>query len=413
MSDELRDGRPDNPYYNAQLGAVTTSDGEAFAIMTTTAPGDPYPNDGQEIFPYFDNQLAAVTVQLEDGSYAIRTTGGSGPGTTPTLSQVLTEGNTGPDGTGIELVNAGITTENIIINNGTAFATLNSDATTDRTIAFPDADGTIALQEGLTLETVLNNGNIGPSGVNIILPGAALQAQSIRIVTGGDEGTITTISGTSTADRNIVLPDADGTIALFGDIPPAPGLPQVLSVDATAGDVTLTILHSGDDAKSYVAPTEVASIAADGTSGVALQAGQYFTFSDGTNTLSLAGQIFSGGNIVTMGSEGWQFPTIGGTGYTNDGTYPVSYRWLNGVVFFKGRFNAATVNSGTLFTLPAAYRPSQLTSLMGAAINGGPALAFRFIIDTSGNVTVNFYTANPTGTPPGAICILDGRSFAL
>ena len=131
---------------------------------------------------------------------------------------VITTGNLG------DITNTGTFTGSITIEGATAdgYETVLqvTDPTADRTISFPDADGTVALVETVntSLSGYVETSDIGGvSGVvgldsllNAIIPGTSI---IIEGATDNNNETTLTVAD-PTADRTITFPDATGTVQL-------------------------------------------------------------------------------------------------------------------------------------------------------------------------------------------------------
>jgi hypothetical protein len=155
---------------------------------------------------------------------------------------VITTGNLS------DITDIGVFASTIVMEGATADdfeLTLSAgDPTADRTITFPDASGTVALAEdvSLSLGSYVLTEDIGAvDGVagldgskNLIVPGTSI------IVEGATDNTFeTTLTVTDpTEDRTITFPDATGTVALAGNVAALSGATFTGAVSGT--DLTLS-----------------------------------------------------------------------------------------------------------------------------------------------------------------------------
>ena len=185
------------------------------------APGDWYmATDTQVLYEWTGT---AWVILLSNG----------GAGGTPTLQNVMDNGNTTTD-------NLVLTTAALIQYVHAAFtgSLVGSGITAARVWTLPDATGTIALISNIpaaqNLQNVLGVGNT--STINIVLTTAAL----LQYLNGGFTGNL--VGSGITAARVWTLPDKTGTIAMTSDIPAAAGLQAVLTAGNSA---SLNIILTG------------------------------------------------------------------------------------------------------------------------------------------------------------------------
>jgi hypothetical protein len=299
---------------------------------------------------------------------------------------VITTGNLS------DITNIGVFTSSITMEGSSADdfeLTLSAgDPTADRTIAFPDSSGTVALVENLVTalgSTYLEPGDIGASegvvglnsSLNAIIPGASI---IIEGATANDFETTLTVTN-PTEDRTITFPDATGTVAILDATQTftnktltSPKINEDVAVTATATELNYvdgvtSAIQTQMDAKAPLASPALTGNA----TAVNLTISGNLTVDGTTTNINSTNLVVEDKNIV-LGDTGTPTDTTAdGGGITLKGATDKTLNWVDATDAWTSSedFNLLTgkvykiagtsVLSGT--TLGSGVTGSSLTSV--------------------------------------------------
>jgi hypothetical protein len=299
---------------------------------------------------------------------------------------VITTGNLS------DITDIGVFTSTIVMEGSSADAhelTLSAgDPTADRTIAFPDSSGTVALVENLVTalgSTYLEPGDIGASegvvglnsSLNAIIPGASI---IIEGATANDFETTLTVTN-PTEDRTITFPDATGTVAILDATQTftnktltSPKINEDVAVTATATELNYvdgvtSAIQTQMDAKAPLASPALTGNA----TAVNLTISGNLTVDGTTTNINSTNLVVEDKNIV-LGDTGTPTDTTAdGGGITLKGATDKTLNWVDATDAWTSseNFNLLTgkvyeiagtsVLSGT--TLGSGVTGSSLTSV--------------------------------------------------
>ena len=336
-----------------------------------------------------------------------------------TLGDYVTVSDIGAQGGVVGLnssYNAIIPGSSIIIEGvtGDAYETTLTvtDPTADRTITFPDADGTVALTSNLnsyaTLSGATFTGNINvPTAITF--EGATADSYE------------TTIQATDpTADRTIILPDAAGTVALTSNIPSttdtlSEGTTNLYFTDERAQDAAYTALSNGthtnisvsyNDSSNAISLTGAVTYTDENAQdAVGNAVGTGLSYNDSTGAISV--------NTTTIQAR---VADVSDTeiGYLNGVTSAIQTQIDGKLALAGGTMTGHLTLSGAPESALHAVTKSYVDNI-ATGLNFHPAVHFA----TSTNITTDYNNgtdglgATLTAMSNGAIGTVDGHQAVL